>query len=124
MQFLNLVSLHSMANKMSVKNLAIVFTPSLMPLHENFGQRLNSHVQVIEILIENAHELGLVPPEVFCRLPDRPISREALNFTIHASTNARRSIESQLKVPETDIKKKKKRRSGSLTRKMEMFFSL
>lgn len=120
MQFLNLVSLHSTANKMSAKNLAIIFTPGLMPVHENFGQRLTSHVQVIELLIENAHEIGVVPSEVLVRLPNMSTNllHDPLNFTMAAGTNSRRSIDSNLKVPETDIKKKKKRRSGSLTRKL------
>lgn len=119
MQFLNLVSLHSTANKMSTKNLAIIFAPGLMPINESYGQRLNSHVQIIEILIDNAHEIGLVPSELLNRLPNLEIPDnllDPLNFTM-VSAGARRSMEpGRLKVPETDIKKKKKRRSGSLTR--------
>lgn len=119
LQFLNLVSLHSTSNKMSARNLAIIFTPGLMPVHENYGQRLSSHVQVIEILIESAHEIGLIPPEVMNRLPNtNSLSVDAFNATMNIpSSNSRRSVESYIKVPETDIKKKKKRRSGSLTRK-------
>lgn len=118
MQFLNLVSLHSPSNKMSAKNLAIIFAPGLMPINESYGQRLVSHVQIIETLIENAHEIGLVPPEILNRLPNvvLPVS-ESLNCTV-ASSMTRRSMDvNHLKVPETDVKKKKKRRSGSLTRK-------
>lgn len=127
LQFLNLVSLHSTSNKMSARNLAIIFTPGLMPVHENYGQRLSSHVQVIEILIESAHEIGLIPPEVRMRLPNAPnsLSVDAFNATMNIpSSNSRRSIESVIKVPETDIKKKKKRRSGSLTRKFWNFVLL
>lgn len=120
MQFLNLVSLHSTANKMSTKNLAIIFAPGLMPINESYGQRLVSHVQIIEILIDNAHELGLIPPELLHRLPSLDLTETAtndpMNFTM--VTHSRRSMDAgRLKVPETDVKKKKKRRSGSLTRK-------
>lgn len=120
MQFLNLVSLHSTANKMSTKNLAIIFAPGLMPINESYGQRLVSHVQIIEILIDNAHELGLISPELLHRLPSLEIpenvGNDPLNFTM--VPQSRRSMDpGRHKVPETDIKKKKKRRSGSLTRK-------
>lgn len=128
MQFLNLVSLHSTANKMSTKNLAIIFAPGLMPVNENFGQRLNSHVQIIEILIDNAHEIGIIPSELMNRIPGRidvPKKHvdDHLNYTLAASAfGSRRSMDaSHLKVPDTDIKKKKKRRSGSLTRMFNGF---
>lgn len=118
MQFLNLVSLHSTSNKMSAKNLAIILAPGLMPLNESYGQRLVSHVQIIEILIDNAHEIGIIPPELLHRIPSLDFAENAsndpMNFTMVPTT--RRSMEStRMKVPETDIKKKKKRRSGSLT---------
>lgn len=125
LQFLNLISLHSTSNKMSARNLAIIFTPGLMPVHENYGQRLSSHVQIIEILIESAHEIGLIPPEVMHRLPNAPnsLSIDAFNATMNIpNSNLRRSTESYIKVPDTDIKKKKKRRSGSLTRKFGILF--
>lgn len=117
MQFLNLVSLHSSTNKMTTKNLAIIFAPGLMPITESYGQRLNSHVQIIEILIENAHEIGIVPPEIIDRIPNiENILNDPLSVTMFSSV-ARRSMEpNRLKMPDTDIKKKKKRRSGSLTR--------
>lgn len=121
MQFLNLVSLHSTSNKMSSKNLAIIFAPGLMPISESFGKRLASHVQVIEILIDNAHEIGLVPTELLNRIPhfDVPetIGNDPMNFTMVPSMSRRSMEPNHLKVPETDIKKKKKRRSGSLTSK-------
>ncbi|XP_031634865.1 rho GTPase-activating protein 11A-like [Contarinia nasturtii] len=121
MQFLNLVSLHSTSNKMSTKNLAIIFAPGLMPINESYGQRLVSHVQIIEILIDNAHELGLVPSHLQHRLPSLDLPTDPLNFTMFSSgSETRRSID-RVKVPETDIKKKKKRRSGSLTRMFNGF---
>lgn len=127
MQFLNLVSLHSTANKMSTKNLAIIFAPGLMPINESYGQRLVSHVQIIEILIDNAHELGLIPSELLHRLPSleltETVGNDPMNFTM--VSHSRRSMDpGRSKVPETDIKKKKKRRSGSLTRKQNDYFVL
>lgn len=118
MQFLNYVAAHSATNRMSAKNLAIILTPGLMPITENVGTRLTAHVQVIEILIENAHDIGTVPENLVTR-----ISNSVLSETIcdpHNSTtissNSRRSVRlSQVDVPQTEIKKKKKRRSGSLT---------
>ena len=91
-----------------------------MPINESYGQRLVSHVQIIEILIDNAHELGLIPAELMHRLPSpdltETVGNDPLNFTMVAQS--RRSMDpGRMKVPETDIKKKKKRRSGSLTRK-------
>lgn len=123
MQFLNLVSLHSTANKMSTKNLAIIFAPGLMPVNENFGQRLNSHVQIIELLIDNAHEIGIIPSELINRMPKKHVDDHHSNYAMVASASgSRRSIDpSHLKVPDTDIKKKKKRRSGSLTRMFNGF---
>lgn len=122
MQFLNLVSLHSASNKMSSKNLAIILAPGLMPIIESYGKRLNSHVQVIEILIDNAHDIGLVPAEILNRIPnlDFPESMvsDSMNYTMVASVSRRSMEPNQMKVPETDIKKKKKRRSGSLTSKL------
>lgn len=111
MQFLNLVSTHSPANKMTAKNLAIIFAPGLMPINENCGQRLNSHVQIIEILIQHAHDLGVIGSDLINRMPNITIADgstdELVNFTMYAE-------QTQMKMPETD-KKKKKRRSGSLT---------
>lgn len=124
MQFLNLISLHSTANKMSTKNLAIIFAPGLMPLHEQHNQRLNSHVQILELLIDNAHEIGMIPMTLMNRI--NVVKRRAddhLNFTMVASgSGTRRSMEQiHSKVPDTDVKKKKKRRSGSLTRMFNGF---
>lgn len=121
MQFLNLVSLHSTSNKMTTKNLAIIFAPGLMPINESYGQRLVSHVQIIEILIDNAHDLGLIPPELLHRLPslDLPINTDPLNFTMFSTGSETRRSTERIKMPQTDIKKKKKRRSGSLTRKFK-----
>lgn len=101
MQFLNTVSLHSDANKMSVENLAIIFAPGLMPLSEMIGQRLNYHVKSIQLLIENAFDIGTIPKAIAEKVNN-------LNNVI--------GVEPVASISVTD-KKKKKRRSGSLTRK-------
>lgn len=97
---------------MIARNLAIIFTPGLMPINENCGQRLNSHVQIIEILIQHANELGVIGSDILNRMPNVTLmdgaSDDLTNFTMI-------SEHSQIKVPDTDAKKKKKRRSGSLT---------
>lgn len=123
-QFLHFVSLHSATNKMPVKNLAIILAPGLMPILENIGQRLNSHVQVIEILIENAHEVGIVPDNLLCRMPNCTLSETICDphDCTNVSSSTRRSMRLSLhEVPQTEIKKKKKRRSGSLTSKCSLF---
>lgn len=118
MQFLNAVSEHSQQNKMSIKNLAIIFAPGLMPISENIGQRLLSHVQIIEILIENAHDLGMVPDAILGKVQPDVLHDANGTTTINATTMAESmSYRSQSETPWTDSKKKKKRRSGSLTRK-------
>lgn len=97
MQFLHTVSVHSERNKMTVSNLAIIFAPGLMPTTEILPQRLNSHCKIIQMLIENANEIGIVPRYIVDRvqLSSAPKSTQAT-------------------APDTE-KKKKKRRSGSLT---------
>lgn len=113
MQFLNAVSQHANQNKMSVKNLAIIFAPGLMPLLENIGQRLLSHVQVIEILIENAKDLGIIPSAILGKIQNIVLAEcQHRGISTVESTSA---CSNQLEAPWTDSKKKKKRRSGSLT---------
>uniref|UniRef100_A0A1B0CQF7 Putative rho gtpase-activating protein 11b n=1 Tax=Lutzomyia longipalpis TaxID=7200 RepID=A0A1B0CQF7_LUTLO len=92
MQFLHTVALHSDQNRMTIQNLAIIFTPSLMPLPEMYPTRLENYVKIIEMLIENSDRIGIVP-ERFVKG--------------HQTTEA-----ATLK----EEKKRKKRRSGSLTR--------
>lgn len=93
LQFLEVVVRHSNMNLMSTENLVKVLTPTLMPVPSNAPQkRLISHFKVIELLIENANLLGVVP--------DRMLKKENLPV-----------------VPLlTEEQKKKKRRSGSLNR--------
>jgi Rho GTPase-activating protein 11 len=95
LQFLEVIIKHSNTNLMTVDNLVKVLTPTIMPVPINAPQqqRLNSHFKVMELLIENANLIGIVP--------DRLYTKENIN------------------VPHplpTESCKKKKRRSGSLNR--------
>ena len=93
LQFLEVVIKHSNLNLMTTDNLVKVLTPTLMPVPLNAPQkRLISHFKVIELLIENANLLGVVP--------DRMLKKE--NMPVAPSL--------------TEEQKKKKRRSGSLNR--------
>ncbi|XP_058467888.1 uncharacterized protein LOC131440538 isoform X2 [Malaya genurostris] len=104
MQFLHTVSLNSNSNKMTIENLAIILTPNIMPIAEMIQQRLTSHVKVIQLLIENAHQIGVIPGPLIEKLND------SISTFRHSDTNS-----STFHHITTD-KKKKKRRSGSLTR--------
>ncbi|CRL03020.1 CLUMA_CG016346, isoform A [Clunio marinus] len=93
LQFLEVVVKNSKLNLMTADNLVKVLTPTIMPVPLNSPpQRLNSHFKVMELLIENANLLGVVP--------DRMLKKENFPFTL----------------PLTEERKKKKRRSGSLNR--------
>lgn len=93
LQFLEVVIKHSDVNLMTTDNLVKVLTPTIMPTPMNAPhQRLNSHFKVIELLIENANLLGVVPDRM-CKKENLPIVP-----------------------PMTEERKKKKRRSGSLNR--------
>uniref|UniRef100_A0A182R379 Rho-GAP domain-containing protein n=1 Tax=Anopheles funestus TaxID=62324 RepID=A0A182R379_ANOFN len=103
MQFLHTVSMHAEKNRMTAENLAIILTPSIMPITESVQQRFNSHVKVLLLLIENSQQIGLVPEVILSQLKEDTGSNISM-----ALTNV------------TD-KKKKKRRSGSLTRMFNGF---
>ncbi|XP_055851738.1 uncharacterized protein LOC129916007 [Episyrphus balteatus] len=101
LQFLNTVSLYSHMNKMPVENLAIIFTPGLMPFPDIASLRFNNHVKMVQLLIENAHSIGTVPDCIVDKLHIQEIYSK--------SSSKSKSVEA------LDVKKKKKRRSGSLT---------
>lgn len=97
MQFLHKIASQCKVNRMTAQNLAIVFTPSLMPLTEQFNStRLSNHVKIVEMLIENSLEIGIVPKAIIDQL----------------------SVTSQVIQDQTNTKggKSKKRRSSSVTR--------
>lgn len=96
MQFLHKIASQSPINRMTTQNLAIVFTPSLMPLTEQFNSvRLSNHVKVIEMLIENSMEIGMVPLEI--------VDQVSVVATTQQSAQEAKA-------------KSKKRRSSSVTR--------
>lgn len=95
LQFLEVVIKNSHLNLMTTDNLVKVLTPTIMPVPLNAPQkRLTSHFKVIELLIENANLLGVVP--------DRMCKKE--------------NIPAPMLLALTEEQKKKKRRSGSLNR--------
>uniref|UniRef100_A0A182J4M5 Uncharacterized protein n=1 Tax=Anopheles atroparvus TaxID=41427 RepID=A0A182J4M5_ANOAO len=103
MQFLHTVSRHAGQNRMTVENLAIILTPNIMPIAEMVQQRLTSHVTVVQLLIEHSQQIGRIPETILRQLKD--------------DTSGNMSM---LMGSGVD-KKKKKRRSGSLTRMFNGF---
>ncbi|XP_055907243.1 uncharacterized protein LOC129942370 isoform X2 [Eupeodes corollae] len=97
LQFLNTVSLYSHMNKMPVENLAIIFTPGLMPFPDIASLRFNNHVKMVQLLIENAHAIGTVPECIVDKLHIHEIFSK--------TSGKSKSVEA------LDVKKKKKRRS-------------
>lgn len=104
MQFLQTVSLSENANKMSAENLAIILTPGLMPFGDINSRRFINHLKVVQILIENANIIGIVPINIAHKLQPKVTSESELS-----------SITSANSVENINTKKKQKRRSGSLT---------
>ena len=93
LQFLEVVIKNSNTNLMSTDNLVKVLTPTIMPVPQNAPpKRLMSHFKIVELLIENANLLGVIP--------DRMCRKENISVV----------------PPMTEERKKKKRRSGSLNR--------
>lgn len=86
---------------MTVNNLAIILAPSVMPVKETIQHRLTSHVKVVEFLIENSNQIGVVPERLLSSVAGivPSVSLPQINS-----------------ITMTEEKKKKKRRSGSLTR--------
>lgn len=97
LQFLEVVIKSSSNNLMTIDNLVRVLTPTIMPVPANGPQiRIGSHFKVVELLIENASLLGVIPQKM-CK-------------------------EIQTVPPITD-ERKKKRRSGSINRVFNGFRS-
>lgn len=104
LQFLNVVSKYSQKNRMTTDNLVKMIGPAIMPVSSNGPQmQIASHVQVImshsniiQLLVENANLLGVVPTRM---------CEEA-------------SLESETppELPPMTDERKKKRRSGSINR--------
>ncbi|XP_011295969.1 uncharacterized protein LOC105262494 isoform X2 [Musca domestica] len=100
MQFLQTVSLSENANKMSAENLAIILTPGLMPFGDINSRRFINHLKVVQILIENANIIGIVPINIAHKLQPKVTSESELS-----------SITSANSVENINTKKKQKRRS-------------
>ncbi|XP_008550504.1 rho GTPase-activating protein 11A-like [Microplitis demolitor] len=105
MDFLKNVSQHECDNKMSSDNLAKVIGPNIMPLRETtmtaMQTRLEAHLFIVKILIENARCIGVLPKNL---IDEHQKESYCMDIDID------RTIEDRLK------EKKKKHRSGSLTR--------
>ncbi|XP_011882798.1 PREDICTED: uncharacterized protein LOC105570305 isoform X2 [Vollenhovia emeryi] len=105
MEFLKKVSMYEKQNRMSVENLAKVIGPNIMPLQETsmsaVQNRLLMHLTIVKILIENSEDIGVLPPHI----------AQSVSIETSGSTdNGLDSFELHRK------HKKKKHRSGSLTR--------
>ncbi|XP_072753750.1 uncharacterized protein [Anoplolepis gracilipes] len=104
MEFLKKVSMYEKQNKMSIENLAKVVGPNIMPLQDTsmsaVQNRLQMHLTIIKILIENSENIGILPPHI------------AQSISIETSGSTDNGLDSF----EHGNSKKKKHRSGSLTR--------
>ncbi|XP_063216347.1 uncharacterized protein LOC134527529 isoform X2 [Bacillus rossius redtenbacheri] len=104
MEVLKEVAGHCATNKMDTYNIALIITPSVMPVDEklarHFATRLECHVKVVELLIQHAEIIGMVPA---CARSYAVLARHSgsSDHSWHGD-NSR--------------KKKKKKRSSSLTR--------
>ncbi|XP_011253823.1 uncharacterized protein LOC105249787 isoform X2 [Camponotus floridanus] len=104
MEFLKKVSMYEKQNKMGIENLAKVVGPNIMPLQDTsmsaVQNRLQMHLTIIKILIENSENIGILPPHIAQSI----------------STETSGSTDNGLDSFEHGNYKKKKHRSGSLTR--------
>lgn len=104
MAFLRNVASYADSNKMTISNLAIIIAPSVMPVDSqkitSQGNKIVSdHVEICQILIKNAHLIGVVPEHIL----SGEVSFSNSSIQNNSSDGSCR-------------KKKKKRRSSSLTR--------
>ncbi|XP_020289434.1 uncharacterized protein LOC109857501 isoform X2 [Pseudomyrmex gracilis] len=105
MEFLKKVSMYEKQNKMNIENLAKVIGPNIMPLQDTsmsaVQNRLQMHLSIIKILIENSENIGILPNHI----------AQSISMEMSGSTdNGLDSLEPHVK------SKKKKPRSASLTR--------
>ncbi|CAG9565573.1 unnamed protein product [Danaus chrysippus] len=71
MELLNFIALRHKDNLMDASNLAIVLAPSIMPLPATSStQRLEHHVALVKIFIENAQYIGLLSDDIMTKLDD------------------------------------------------------
>uniref|UniRef100_A0ABD2X0I6 Rho-GAP domain-containing protein n=1 Tax=Trichogramma kaykai TaxID=54128 RepID=A0ABD2X0I6_9HYME len=109
MEFLKTVAQHETQNKMGIDNLARVVGPNIMPLPDTstivaVQTRLEAHLNIIKILIENSEKIGVLPDDV----------SSAINMDAVGSTD---ELDIDKSDPSALFKsKKKKHRSGSLNR--------
>lgn len=118
MQFLGEIAANSDTNKMSFSNLAVILTPGIMPVKEGSHQnRLSSHFKVLELLLENADKIGIVPQRLLNQVQMTTPSPAAVRARVAANPSTPGVLVSNLSVgPLVEDKKKKRRRSASLTR--------
>ncbi|CAH2094697.1 unnamed protein product [Euphydryas editha] len=71
MELLNYIASRHKENLMDTSNLAIVLAPSIMPLPASASaQRLEHHVALVKIFIENSKHIGLLTDELMTKLDD------------------------------------------------------
>uniref|UniRef100_A0A0C9R7K1 ARHGAP11A protein n=1 Tax=Fopius arisanus TaxID=64838 RepID=A0A0C9R7K1_9HYME len=105
MDFFQRVAMYENMNKMGVDNLAKVVGPNIMPVRETtmaaVQNRLNAHLSIIKILIENARKIGVLPKEIMETAMSDSIASPGTDLD-HSGSSFK--------------SKRKKHRSGSLTR--------
>ncbi|KAF2885228.1 hypothetical protein ILUMI_20947 [Ignelater luminosus] len=103
MQFLHHVTQFSNVNKMDSYNLSVIIGPTIFPVDEklanNTTHRITKTCELFKLLIENACNIGVIPEDIIDRIA-----------SLSSSTNSHSDDEV------ANTKRKKKRRSGSLTR--------
>ncbi|XP_072929788.1 uncharacterized protein [Epargyreus clarus] len=71
MELLNFIASRHKDNLMDSSNLAIVLAPSIMPLPAtSTAQRLEHHVALVKIFIENSQHIGLLTEDLMTQLDD------------------------------------------------------
>ncbi|XP_045483068.1 rho GTPase-activating protein gacN-like [Harmonia axyridis] len=97
LRFFSAISKRSAYNKMSTLNLAIVIGPNIIPFYQDKSytaqHKIKKICELVQLLIENASKVGIIPNYIIDQVADSNAANE--DFV---------------------VEKKKKRRSGSLTR--------